>query len=109
VAAIVQDDTAARHVISEGRKVVVYTLEEIARLLSANSHVARVKEVFPGAEVIVARRSVEDPLAAIYNTSVDLDDYPTLPEASIPPPPANGLPYGGPNEPGQVLAWELAP
>jgi hypothetical protein len=84
VAAIVQDDTAARHVISQGRKVVVYTLEEIARLLSANSHVARVKEAFPGAEVIVARRSVEDPLSAIYDTNVDLDDeIPDLGAASV--------------------------
>jgi hypothetical protein len=84
VAAIVQDTAAARHVISEGRHVVVYTLEEIGRLLSAYPDIARVKEVFPGAEVTAARRSIEDPLSAIHDTSVGLDDeIPDLAAASI--------------------------
>jgi hypothetical protein len=43
-----------------------------------------VKEVFPGAQVTAARRSIEDPLSAIYDTSVGLDDeMPDLAAASI--------------------------
>jgi hypothetical protein len=69
VAAIVPDDPSAKSVIAEGRQLVVYTLEEIARLLSAHLHIAKAKQVFPGATVISARRSVEDPLNAVWDTA----------------------------------------
>jgi hypothetical protein len=75
VAAIVPNDTGAKSVIAEGRQLVVYTLEEIARLLSAHLHIAKAKQVFPGATVISARRSVEDPLNAVWDTAAQLD-YP---------------------------------
>jgi hypothetical protein len=67
VAAIVPDDAHAHAVIAEGRQVAVYTLEEIARLLS-NYPIAKVKMVSPGATVTAVRRSVEDPLKAIHDT-----------------------------------------
>jgi hypothetical protein len=74
VAAIVPDDAQAHAVISEGRQVAVYTLEEIARLLSAYPDIAKAKLVFPGATVTAARRSVDDPLNAIRDTDEPLDD-----------------------------------
>lgn len=74
VVAIVPDDAIAHHVIAEGRKVVVYTLEEIGRFLALYPDIARAKEVFPGAEVTAVRRSVDDPLKAIHDTSDPLDD-----------------------------------
>ena len=74
VLAIVPDDATAHHVVSEGRKVVVYTLEEIARLLALYPDIARAKAVFPGATVTAVRRSVNDPLDSIHDTSAPLDD-----------------------------------
>jgi hypothetical protein len=70
----VQDSTDAKHVIAEGRWTLVYTLEEVAKLLRANTGVVCVKEMFPGAEIVSARRSVEDPLNAIWDTKEGLDD-----------------------------------
>jgi len=68
VAAIVRDDTDAKSVITEGRQLAVYTLEEIGRLLSAHPQIAKAKQVFPGATVVSVRRSVEDPLNAVWDT-----------------------------------------
>jgi hypothetical protein len=53
---------------------VVYTLEEIARLLVAYPEVAKAKMVFPSAEITNVRRSVEDPLNAVRDTHLGLDD-----------------------------------
>ena len=74
VAAIVQDDCAARCVVREGRHTAVYTLEEIGRLLAAYPDIAKAKDVFPGATVTAVRRSVEDPLNAIVDSNEPLDD-----------------------------------
>ena len=74
VAAIVPDDANAHAVVAEGRKVAVYTLEEIGRLLSAYPDLAKAKLVFPGAEITAVRRSVDDPLAAVSDTDAKLDD-----------------------------------
>ena len=68
VAAIVRDDTDAKSVITEGRQLAVYTLEEIGRLLSAHPQIAKAKQVFPGATVVSVRRSVEHPLNAVWDT-----------------------------------------
>jgi len=73
VAAIVPDDAAAHGVISEGRKVSVFTLEEIGRLLSGYPDIAKAKLSFPGATITAVRRSVEDPLKAIQDTKEPLD------------------------------------
>jgi hypothetical protein len=56
VAVIVPSDDHARAVIAEGRAVAVYTLDEIARFLSAYPDVAQVKLTFPGAEVTAIRK-----------------------------------------------------
>lgn len=74
VAAIVPDNDHAKHVIASGRQVVVYTLEEVARLLQAMPAVMKVKQTFPGAEVAASRKSIDDPLGGIHDTKPGLDD-----------------------------------
>lgn len=62
VAVIVRDDEAASLVQPEGRKVAVWTLAEIGRVLSARAkEVTAVKLSFPGATV-KAVRTPADPL-----------------------------------------------
>jgi hypothetical protein len=73
VAAIVPSDDHARAVVAEGRAAVVYTLDEIARFLSAYPDVAKAKLTFPGAEVTAIRKSISDPLDAIRDC-VSLND-----------------------------------
>jgi hypothetical protein len=74
VAAIVPDTAHAKFVNAEGRRLAVYTLEEIGRLLVAYPDIAKAKMVFPGAEVMEVRRSIEDPMGAIWDTKEKLDD-----------------------------------
>lgn len=73
VVAIVFDDTEAKRVVRSGRRVVVYTLEEIGRILDHYGEVGKVKEAFPGASVTIIRKSIQDPLDAIPD-GVSLDD-----------------------------------
>lgn len=74
VAAIVPDDAQAHAVVGEGRKVSVFTLEEIGRLLSNYPTIATAKLTFPGATITAVRRSVEDPLDAVHDTDLPLDE-----------------------------------
>lgn len=74
VAAIVPSDEHARAVNAEGRQLAVYTLDEIARLLSNYPEIAKAKLVFPGATVTAVNRSIDDPLDAIHDTDEKLDD-----------------------------------
>lgn len=74
VAAIVPDAFHAHRVIADGRNVVVFTLEEVGRLLAALPALAKTKRLFPGASVTAVRRSVDDPLASVHDVSVPLDD-----------------------------------
>lgn len=74
VAAIVPSDDHARAVNAEGRQLAVYTLDEIARLLSNYPEIAKAKLVFPGATVTAVNRSVDDPLDAIHDSDEKLDD-----------------------------------
>jgi hypothetical protein len=73
VAAIVPSDEHVRAVVAEGRAVAVYTLDEIARLLSAYPNIAKAKLTFPGAEVTTISKSICDPLDAIRD-GVSLND-----------------------------------
>lgn len=73
VAAIVPDNARAHLVRSEGRAISVYTLEEIARLLQGFPTLVKAKLTFPGAEVTAVRRSVDDPLLSVHDTSIPLD------------------------------------
>lgn len=74
VAAIVPDTASAHRVVSDGRKLAVYTLDEIGRMLSHWQQANIAKLVFPGAEVTAVRKSVDDPLNAIHDTDERLDD-----------------------------------
>ena len=74
VAAIVPDDTQAHAVVGEGRKVSVFTLEEIGRLLSNYPDIAKAKLAFPGATITAVRRSGDDPLDAIHDTKLPIDE-----------------------------------
>jgi hypothetical protein len=73
VAAIVPDSASAHAVTGEGRKVSVFTLEEIGRLLSSYPDIAKAKLVFPGATITAVSRSVEDPLKAVHDTKEPID------------------------------------
>ena len=60
--------------INRERRLVVYTLEEIGRMLDNYRQVVDTKLVFPGAEVVAIRRqSIEDPLQGVPD-GVSLDD-----------------------------------
>jgi hypothetical protein len=73
VAVIARDKASAGHVVREGRKVAVYTLDEIGRLLDSISLVNVVKMTFPGATVEKGR-VVSDPLDAFHDSRKSLDE-----------------------------------
>lgn len=64
VAAFVQTDAEAAHVIAEGRYLAVYTLAEVANVIAALPDALKLaKQVFPGARFlppVVSRRSQVD-------------------------------------------------
>lgn len=68
VVAIVRDMGEAQHIVSSGRRVDVYSLEEIGRIIQAFPEISKAKTTFPGATVIAAR-GPDDPLR-----SIELDD-----------------------------------
>jgi hypothetical protein len=74
VAAIVKTPEEAKAVVREGRKVVVYTLNEIGRMLANYRAVSEVKTTFPGATVVGIGRTIDDPLDALHDSSLSLDD-----------------------------------
>lgn len=73
VAAIVRHAEDARKVAADSRHVAVYTLEEVGRLLEQFPMIAKAKEVFPGAQVVAARRPA-DPLQGVADSLAPLDD-----------------------------------
>ena len=62
VASIVKEPQLANRIFAEGRRINVYTLEEIAHMISAFPEVAKVKAEFPGATVTKTKTMVTDPL-----------------------------------------------
>jgi hypothetical protein len=62
VAAIVREPDLVNKVMADGRKVNVYSLEEIGRLIFAFKDVLAVKEHFPGAEIVPTKMKVENAL-----------------------------------------------
>jgi hypothetical protein len=74
VAAIVPDLQHAQFIKREDRRMDVYTLDEIGRILSAFPTLAKIKESFPGAEVVRCKRSVDDPMDSIHDTDEDLEE-----------------------------------
>lgn len=65
-----------------GRQVVVYTLDELARMLSHYREVTRAKEAFPGLLVERVARQIDDPLNALPTSRPGLDD--PLPDFASP-------------------------
>jgi hypothetical protein len=57
---------------AEGRRVSVYTLDEIARLLDGYPGLAKIKQQFPGATVTAVRER-GDPLDAFHTSEPGLD------------------------------------
>ena len=73
VAAIVKSPEEARCVVASGREVAVYSLDEIARLLSHYPQIAQAKLTILGATVEAVRRP-SDPLDALADSAIGLDD-----------------------------------
>jgi len=73
VVALVRSPEDAHAVVADGRRVMVYTLAELAIMLEQYQEVTKVKITFPGAEVVQIRRDVQDPLDSIRD-GVSLDD-----------------------------------
>jgi len=49
-------------IVTQGRRMAVYTLDEIAVMLGNYREVVKVKDTFPGATVEAIRRTINDPL-----------------------------------------------
>ena len=62
VATIIREPHLANRILAEGRKINVYTLDEIANIISAFPDVLKVKQEFPGATVTRTKTFVQDPL-----------------------------------------------
>jgi hypothetical protein len=73
VVALVRSPEDAHAVVADGRRVMVYTLAELAIMLEQYQEVTKVKVTFPGAEVTAVRRDIPDPLNGIRD-GVSLDE-----------------------------------
>jgi hypothetical protein len=79
VAALVRNPEDARAVTRDGRRVVVYSLEELAVLLGNYRQVVDSKLTFPGSTVTAIRKSIADPLEKIrdgYGLDETFDELP---------------------------------
>ena len=83
VATIVREPQMANRVLAEGRRINVYTLEEIANMISAFPEIVTAKKEFPGAKVVKTKLKVSDPLETpvgngegIFDSSAPIDGPP---------------------------------
>jgi len=74
VVAIVRKLEDARKVIADGRFVDVYTLDEIGNLIHGFPALAKIKQTFPGATVERVRTRIGDPLDAVPDSKMPIDD-----------------------------------
>lgn len=74
VAAIVPSTEHYRVVRQDGRKLRIFTLEEIARLIDGFPELLKAKETFPGATVTSVKRNLGDPLDMMADSDRGLDD-----------------------------------
>jgi hypothetical protein len=74
VAALVKTNAEAHKVVSEGRKVSVYTIDEIGRLIAGFPAIVKAKEVFEGAQITAVRTNITDPLQGVATSEFGLDD-----------------------------------
>jgi hypothetical protein len=73
VAVLCRSTEEAHRLVSDGRKGVIYTLDEIGRLIDHYREVVAAKIVWPGATVTAVRRPV-DPLPAITQHDDAIED-----------------------------------
>ena len=73
VLALVRSSEDARAVVQQGRRMVVYTMDEIAHMMDVYQATTKVKEIWPGATVEKVRRTISDPLDGIRDAKL-LDD-----------------------------------
>jgi hypothetical protein len=57
----------------DGRRKQVLMLDELARMIEAFPELIKAKEVFPGAEVVAAKRHVSDALMGLANSHTPID------------------------------------
>jgi len=74
VLVLVKDAQDALNVQKDGRKVVVWTMEEIAMIVEEHTAILHAKQLFEGAEVLKIERSIKDPLDAFATSLAGLDD-----------------------------------
>ena len=74
VAAIVRQNADVGRAQASGRHLVVYSLDEIGRLLSQFRTLYDAKAIFKGATIEHVRTHIGDPLDAIDDTKLELDD-----------------------------------
>ena len=74
VLVLVKDAQDAQNVQKDGRKVVVWTMEEIAMIVEENTAILHAKQLFEGAEVLKVEKSIKDPLDAFATSLAGLDD-----------------------------------
>ena len=75
VIAIVKNEEAVAKVRADGRHTIVYTLEEIGRLISYDSFSLQVKTAFEGAEIVPVKKVV-DPIQP--SLMIDQDGIPDV-------------------------------
>jgi hypothetical protein len=74
--ALARSDADANHVAREGRAVIIWSLEEVARLISARVFEQKVKREFPGASITSVRQTISDPLRRMNSGSLLDDEIP---------------------------------
>jgi hypothetical protein len=66
----------------DGRRKQVLMLDELARMIETFPELIKAKEVFPGAEVVSARRHVSDALVGLADSLTPIDE--PLPDDALP-------------------------
>ena len=98
VAAIVKEPEAVGKVVAEGRYTLIYTLDEIGRLIEGFPELCAIKETIPGAIVESLTEKVRDPLgAALFDDEGIIDVKP----------PIDGVDGFGNGEPSKSLNDEI--
>jgi hypothetical protein len=85
VATIVREPQLANRILAEGRKINVYTLEEISHMISAFPDVVKAKQEFPGATVTRTKTQVLNPLNTPVGSSTEEGIFDETPPIDGPP------------------------
>jgi hypothetical protein len=74
VLTLVRTSEDAINVKKDGRKMVVWTMEEIGKVVEDQTAILLAKQFFDGAEVIDVERTIKDPLDSFVTSLAGLDD-----------------------------------